>query len=354
MWLKDRLASVTALGRIGRWVRHADRGPAADPTPDRERLDPMRDPITQAINSARGTAAQSLSRLLFADRDRWDVLRPTVEQLIVDPVLAVRAVAVECLIAILDNHRDQAIAGFGRLIDGADPILGSRSVERFVHFAMFREYATMRPILLRMLQSSEPATVQVGARQIALAGLSLDDGRTDTSLVLSLGEDSRTGAASVYADNLTDPTVGDECAERLAVLFHDESAAVRSAAARCWAALEPDELARRGPLLGAFVESIGPDVDVSRLIHRLGESRELLPAEVCGLAERVVSAYGPRGADPRLREAAAAYRLAPLIIRLHEETDDRELRRRVLDVIDEMLRTGFMGIGDQLKQRYAR
>lgn len=32
----------------------------------------------------------------------------------------------------------------------------------------------MRPTLLKMLQSSEPSAVKVGARQMALAGLSID------------------------------------------------------------------------------------------------------------------------------------------------------------------------------------
>ena len=57
-------------------------------------------PIDQAINSVRGRAAQSVATLLFADRDRWSALKLTVEKLVVDPVLAVRSVAVECLLAV--------------------------------------------------------------------------------------------------------------------------------------------------------------------------------------------------------------------------------------------------------------
>ena len=34
---------------------------------------------------------------------------------------------------------------------------------------------------------------------------------------------------------------------------------------------------------------------------------------------------------------------APLIVRLHEETNDPELRKRVLDAIDDMLRVGLSG-----------
>ena len=330
---------------------------ATDPDADRwldiSDRNPERDPIAQAINSARGRAAEALASLLFADQDRWHTLRPTVEQLIVDPVLAVRSVAVNCLLAILDTHRDEALAGFETLAAGADSILGSNFIERFVHYAMFRDYAAMRPTLLKTLQSSEPPAVKVGARQMALAGLSIEEARNDTNVVLGMGEDARAAAANIYADNVSDATVGPECEERLKALFQDESEAVRRAAARCWNTLKPDELAKRGSLLGAFVNSIGPDIDVRLLIHTLEQSHERLPSEVCELAERVVEAYGPKGADPRLREAGAAYRLAPLIIRLHEETEDRVFRGRVLDVIDDMLRVGFMRMGDEL-ERYDR
>ena len=62
----------------------------------------------------------------------------------------------------------------------------------------------------------------------------------------------------------------------------------------------------------------------------------------------------PEEADFRHQGTGAAYQIAPLIIRLHEETEDPELRLRVLDVIDDMLRAGFMGMNDQLEKHYAR
>ena len=331
---------------------------AADPREDnwlnRENGDRVRDPIGQAINSARGRAAQSVAALLFADRERWPALKPTVEKLIVDPVLAVRSVAVECLLAVLDTQREEALSGFQRLIDEAEPILGSDLVERFVHFAMYRDYAAIRPTLVQMLESAEPAAVNVGARQITLASLSVEEAREDADLVLSLGDDARVGAATVYADNVADATIGGECEDRLKALFADESEAVRGAAARCWNALEPDELVKRGSLLSAYVRSIGPDADVTVLTNMLERAHAPLPAEVCDLAERAVVAYGPKAGDVRLGEAAAAYNLAPLVMRLHEETNDHGLRWRVLDVIDDMLRAGFIGMSDRLGQQYDR
>ncbi len=331
---------------------------AADPQQDdwlnRGEGDPEMAPINQAINSDRGRAAQSMAVLLFADRDRWFMLKLAVEKLIADPVLAVRSVAVECLLAVLDTHRDEALTGFGQLIDGGEPILGSNLIERFLHFAMYRDYAAVRPMLLAMVDSRNPAAARAGARQITLASLVLDEAREDGDIVLGGSEEAKVGAAIIYADNVADPTIGAECERRLRPLFADESEVVRRAAARCWNALESDELAKRGSLLTAYVQSIGPDANVTVLTHKLRRAHEPLPPVVCELAERAVSAYGPKAGDIRLREGAAGHDLGPLIMQLHDETEDPDLRRRVLDVIDDMLRSGFMGMSDRLGERYDR
>ena len=328
---------------------------APDPEVDDWR-DPDKEmaPLTQAINSTRGAAAEELARLLFADRSRWEILRPTVERLVIDRVLAVRSVAVRCLLAILDAHRSDALTCFEKLITGAEPIRGTPFVEQFVHYAMFRDYTAMRPTLMMMLHSSDPAAVQVAAEQLTLASLWIEEARGDEDVVLQLGEGARAGAAYIYAHNLSDKTIGGTCEERLRTLFLDESAQVRQAIRRWWAALEPDELASRGPLMSAFAESMNSDDDVGTLAYRLKEARRPLPAELCTLAERMVGAYGTRAASVENREAGAAYMLAPLLIRLHEQTDDPLLRERILNVIDEMLRVGFWGIDEQLRQQFDR
>jgi len=205
-----------------------------------------------------------------------------------------------------------------------------------------------------MLYSTDSTAITAGARQMALAGLWIDEARDDTDLVLNMGAAARAAAAEIYARNVSNTTVSSKCEERLKTLFGDEDDTVRQSAAGCWRALEPDEVAKRGSLLGAFMESIGFDIGVFILVHKLEQSHEPLPSEVCEWAERVVTACGPKGGDFQLRESGAARELAPLIIRLHEETEDPELRRRVLSVIDDMLWGGILDVSNQLEQQYER
>ena len=311
-------------------------------------------PIGQAINSARGAAAVALAQLLSADSNRWDDLKPTIEQIVDDRVLAVRSAAVDALLPILDSQRADALACFGKLVEGADPILGTGEVERFINYAIFRDYPVMRPILLRMLDSPEPDAVRTGASMIVLASLFTDEAQGDEDVVLNGGAEARVGAARVYADLLADETVGSECETRLGTLFVDECESVRREAGGCWLRLNPDQLASRGPLIGAFAEAMRSDSDANIIAYRLREAQRSLPAEVCDLAQSAVAAFGFRASSEQNSEAGAASDLSVLMVRLHEETDDPILRRRILDVIDEMIRAGFIGIDEQLERQFDR
>ena len=311
-------------------------------------------PINQAINTSRGAAATALAQLLFADRSRWSILEPTIGQLVEDRVLAVRSVAVESLLAVLDARRSDALTYFKRLAEDAGPILGTRYVERFLHYAIFRDYPAARPTLMGMLKSSEPHVVQAGARRITVAALWLEEARGDELAVLEMGEHARAGAATVYASNLLDGTVGTECDKHLRTLFDDQSDLVRREASRCWVHLQPDQVAARGSLIGAFAHSLASARDVSLLAYRLKDARQPLPAEVYTLAERALEAFGFKAASIQNEEAGVAGELAALMVRLHEQTNDPVLRARVLTLIDQMIRSGFYGIDEQLRQQYDR
>ena len=182
----------------------------------------------------------------------------------------------------------------------------------------------------------------------------MDEARGDDEIVLGMSEEAKAGAAEVYGEYLSNETVGAECENRLVKLFADESEIVRSAASDCWRKLNPDQVASRGSLIGEFVRSLGPGNDARILAYKLSESRRPLPSEVCDLSERAVGVYGYRAASIQFREAGTATHLSALMVRLLEETDDPTLRDRILDVTDEMLRAGFMGIGEQLDQQYDR
>ena len=145
-----------------------------------------------------------------------------------------------------------------------------------------------------------------------------------------------------------------ECENHLRTLFEDESDLVKREASRCWVHLEPDQIASRGSLIDAFANSLTSARDTSLLAYRLKDARHPLPAEICTLAERAVAAFGSRAASMQYEEAGVAGELGALMIRLHEQTSDPVLRERVLTIIDQMIRSGFYGIDEQLREQYDR
>ena len=365
---------TTAAGVEGAQMAHAIRTLAGEEIPD-DILDQLRriaihnsdpetdewqdrcpptDPMQQAVNSARGAAAHAMSRILFSDCNRWSYFRSTVARLVRDPVLAVRTATVPCLTAVLDDYRGDALAYFGKLVDGGEAILGARPLVQFVHYAMFRDYHGIRPVLQRMLQSPESEVAVAGATQLAIAALSVDEASDDLDHLVRLSDEARTGVAKICAANLADEALKEECERRLRTFFADDSTAVRSAARRCWTFLNPDQIAKRGPLIGVFAQTLLPEDEVSVLVHKLQEAQAPLPAELCDLVEQAVVAFGDRASSIRFREGGNAHELSQLMVRLYEETNDDAVKTRALDAIDDMVRAGFMGIDDRLHDRYHR
>ena len=327
----------------------------ADPQADEwQNRGPSYEPLDQAVNSARGAAAFAMSNLLFADHDRWPILRPTVERLARDPVLAVRSAAALCLLAVLDTNRSDSLACFEQLVDGAELILGTGPLVRYIHYAMFRDYHGIRPVLQRMLESSHSEVAVAGATQLAVAALSIDEAREDIDHLVQLNEDARIGVAKVCAASVAEEALREECERRLQTFLADDSPAVRIAARRCWNFLEPDQIARRGPLIGVFAETLAPGDEVSVLVHKLQEAEEPLPAELCDLAEQAVVAFGDRASSIRFGEGGDAHELSELMVRLYEETNDDAIRTRALDAIDDMVQARFVGIDDRLRERFHR
>lgn len=324
----------------------SDPDPAVD---DWELGEHFNGPLQQAINSARGEAAAAFASLLFADSARWEAVKDAVTHLAADRVLAVRAMAAECLVAILDSHREEALALFERLCEGAEGIRGTRFVERFIYYAMFRDYNRARPVLLNMLTSDVPGEQLVAARQLTVAGLWIDEAGNDAAEVLKLGTSARAGAADVFASNIGTPDVADRCDAALRALFIDPSDEVRRAASRCWHSLDPDEVAQRGSLIEAFADSPAFN-DPTILLLQLEKTQQRLPVEICRLAERAIEVFGEKAASIQYSEAGDAHHLAKLMVRLHEETDDRATKPRILDAIDGMTRAGFYGLTNELAE----
>ena len=215
--------------------------------------------IAAAINSVRGAATTALAPLLLADAARMELLGGTVDAVVRDAALSVRAVAARALLAILRDDESKSLELFIILCKDAEPILGSQHIEEYLHHAIYRSYESVRPVLLRMLESDDAGARRAAARQVCLAAL--DDGPSretameDAARVEGGDTAMRSAAAEIYAKNCGHPDVAEQCVSKLPRFFDDEDEGVRRTAAQCFSRLDADHLSEPEGLVGAFAES---------------------------------------------------------------------------------------------------
>jgi hypothetical protein len=301
------------------------------------------DILTAAINSVRGSAAEAMSTLIFADGNRLAYFLPFIERMVRDPSVAVRSCVASVLIAVLKHERDIAIGLFERLCNTEDVLLKTHYVERFLFYALQTHFERLRPVLERMLMSQESEVATVGARQACLASLFVDEARPLAERCIAGTEAQQMGAAEVFAVNLHMANVRSVCEEGLKTLFNSPYEKVRSKTGTCFQGFTGDELGACVGLIEAFVRSPAFANHCFHVIHALDQTTAKLPVVMLLTCEQFLTTFGQEAGDIRTYRAADADTVCRLIIRAYNQASDEELQTRCLDVIDRMVQTRAFG-----------
>ena len=306
------------------------------------------DLYTAAINSIRGSSAETMASLLFADSNRMPYLLPSIERMIQDPSIAVRSCVAAVLIACLNSDRESAVDLFKQLCETEDVLLKTPYIEQFLYYALQTHFEALQPILERMMSSSLSSVVAVGARQSCLASLMIEEAKPFAVRCLQGTESQRIGAAQIFVANLRSARFRSFCEESLIQLFEDQSESVRKEAARCFIGFEGEQLGEYIELIRSFTESPAFEDEYELLIHALEEATTKLPDVVCIVCERFLDVGGKDAADIRTRSAYEAEKVSQLLIRVYSQSSDQITRRRCLDLLDRMMRLGTYGLDDVL------
>lgn len=347
--LADRSASEDLVAIVAHYA-------TADPDPEKETWREESGgykswgglPHSQGINTARGCAAEAIAALLFAGRAFASPLEGAALSVIHDRSVAVRSCAVDIVIAMLRFDRARAVQLFLELCDGADEVLSSPGVDRFLHYACFDHYRELRPLMQRMLTMEMKEARASAARQIAVASFNESLAHDDLNGALAQDAMCRQAVAGVFAHNLGQARVADRCREFLPALFDDEAKEVRAAAADCFGNLSVDQVPLEETLMRRFINSAACGENAHELIAPLENAVTVLPDIVCLLPERLIE---EQLADKRLKPIESRYwthRLPSLITRLYGQTLNNAVKTRCLDIIDAMLELGFSEIDDAL------
>jgi hypothetical protein len=306
------------------------------------------DPWNNGMNTARGSSAESLASCLAHDIDghRSTIVAPRLDELASDPSVAVRTGVARLLAAALRFEQAAALGAFGVLIDADDRLLAADPVERLIAYVGRSDPLLAAPVIHRMLGSEYEAVREAGGRLAAFAGLELGLDALLDSAAHAKDRAARKGAATVCAGWAASTSNADTAAERLVGFFNDEDEKVRGAAAEVAATLRDRDLDPHLDLLRSLISSLAFPEALPQLLLTLEQSTDRVAELALLCSERFIETHENEMHDIRTRAAGDAGHVGQLVLRTYSQAEGKDMRRRALDSIDELLRFEAYGFGD--------
>ena len=141
----------------------------------------------------------------------------------------------------------------------------------------------------------------------------------------------------VFANNITYAPRRDRAVAVVSAALYDPAKAVRDAAERAFYPLDEQRLDDYAPLIAAFAGSPALTDGAGGALHTLESSRQPLPPEVLDLCEAFVAAHQHASGDIATGAAGDAMYVVRLALRLHAQHTEPDIRRRCLDLIDQLV-----------------
>ena len=317
-----------------------------------------REILTHGINTTRGHAAWDIRDLILRDASYIERFRSTVERLVNDKSVAVRACASSTLLAIINHDPEFALEHFLRLVEPRgnrrtddDRLLVTHYVEHFVNYGLYEHFGHLRPVVERMLGSSLPETSEAGARLSSIAVLlHHDDAEAFVEEALSGNSSQRLGVAQVASANIDKAEHRQWSEQQLLLFFNDSDSEVRREAASCFRRLEGQSLESYENLINEFCDSAAYQEDSFSLLHALEESPQKLPGITHTVCEKFLDRFGAEAGDMRTHRAFDSRSLAKLILRTYHQHQHDEWASKCLDLIDQMCLEGTYEIRTNLDE----
>ena len=302
------------------------------------------DILTAGINTARGRAAWAIRDLILKDAAYVERFRGTLDRMIHDPSVAVRSCVAGTLRAVA--FRDPALGM--RLFLGMDlsedRLLATSDIDHFIHGNLRDRLAELRPIIERMLRSSEHEVRQAGARLACIGALHHDSAADLADEAMCGDAHSRRGAAQVAAANSANAECRRWCEAALVRLFDTEDAEVQREAASCFRHVPNDDLGSYDDLITAFCDSRAFETASFSLLRALEHSRGRLPGTTYAVCEKFFERIAGDS-----RAGGTEDIVAKLAFRAYQQHPDDEWTTRSLDLIDRLCLEGMFGAQDGLE-----
>jgi hypothetical protein len=317
----------------------SDADPVADRPPylDKKTGTYSVDYAGAGLNSARGGAAAAIRAILFAQPQRTEELLPTVLRLSKDPTLAVRAMAAEATLPIINTDLAAALDIAEDLTQSSIELYTTRSLVELLRWSTLNDPDRFATAIERAIGGPD-----VRAAGSVWLNLFLRDAlRSPVTLKYEdLPEDARIGAAQSLRH------VPEQNVELASQMFDDPSAEVRKEAALTLRRLDRMSADQSQHLVERFLDSRSFDEHSGVLLTAVTEDSQLLPTRIMEACDRFVisveNASLPRTPDYQVEL------VAEISLRLYHQGDDAT-RKACLDLIDRLTAVQAWGIDRALR-----
>ena len=310
------------------------------------------DILTNGINTTRGRAADAIGDLILSDAACIERFRPTLDRMIQDRSAAVLSCVAGALRAVSCHDPALGMWLFQGMNLSEDRLLATHHVCDFIHGHLRDGFPELRPIVERMLRSSEPEVCGAGARLAGIAALMHEDAADLVDEALRGDAPHRLGVAQVAAAYIAVPECRAWCEATLVALFDDDDPEVRRKAASCFRQLQDETLDDYGDLIATFCDSKAFEGDSSWILHTLEASPGRLPGMTCEVCEKFLDRFADEARDGWAGRAGAgdADIVAKLIFRTYQQHQNDEWTARSLDLIDRLCLERIHDAGREFEQ----
>lgn len=310
------------------------------------------DIIEYGINTTRGCAALAICNLIQRNRSYIERFQPTIEKLVNDNSVAVRACASSILLSIISYDSGFALRQFLRLVEprgsqpGDDRLLTTPYIKSFIRYSLCEHFEDLRVVVERMLRSELSKTSTAGAQLGSIALLLQHDNAEGLVEEALRGNSSqRIGVAQVASANISKEEYRQWSEQKLLLLFDDGNSGVCRTAAECFRNLEEQSLESYENLIIRFCDSAAYQEDSYSLLYTLGKSPYKLPRITYFVCKRFLERF-----SEEMSRAGDVSRVSKLILRTYHQHQRDEWAAKCLDLIDRMCLEKFYDIRRNLDE----
>ncbi|BCM21084.1 ATP-binding protein [Mesorhizobium sp. J8] len=297
----------------------------------------------KAINSARGSALDILGSICWHSKEKFEKYRSTADGIVGAPAAPhVQSALTGLLMCALKHEGKQAIDWVLRVARTCPEALYSNDGQQILNWVAELEIEGFAQLINVYLINKDPLARGFGALAIFRRCLDDRDWLSFAENLIVADAEHRCAAAAVAAANFESARFGTPCTDWLIRFFDDDEAAVRHEAFDCFRRMETEDISAHAEVFNAYAASKYFESERTYFLHRLERVPPGLDDLVLNLLEETVRKRNDSGRDPRAYEMQEVGELA---LKLYASNSEDPIRRtRALDLIDQLVERGLMGV----------